>query len=137
MKTVIAKGVYPDKWEQYSDGSACAICIECNEWRTINPTTFERFSKIYRGFDHWSKFYKCMQCFKQSIKAEELIKPMENKQDNYVKGAEWGMAFNLAFTKALKDHDMPLNSTFLGIVDDNHAKILAHIKELKQKTLNQ
>ena len=98
MKQITAKNQYPYKFDIYDDGSVAALCIECNQWKDMPEETFKKFSRIPLDIsEQWTSNFKCMDCFKKSIKSKTLLKPMDEQQLRI----RTGQAINLAHAEWL------------------------------------
>ncbi len=131
-KEVVVRAAHPDQYEIYEDGSMKVWCKRCKNPEEVPE---ERAKKIQKIPD-WSSKFTCTPCWQKTQELEREPEKQRNR-DEYVKGAEWGMAYNLAFQYALKfaDETDTLES-MLTCIPIWQRQILAHIKELKQKTLN-
>jgi hypothetical protein len=121
-KPITVASAFPDHYEIYEDGSMKAWCKRCNNPEEIDA---ERAAKIQKIPD-WSSSFTCTPCWRKSKEPDS-----KDKTDQI----EWGQAYNLAFSEAQKQQDISAGGFFEN-VEIHHAKILAHIKEFKQKTLN-
>ncbi len=124
-KQVTIASSFPDHYEIYEDGSMKAWCKRCNNPEEVDA---DRAAKIQKIPD-WSSSFTCTPCWKKSKEPES-----KDKTDQI----EWGQAYNLAFEMTLKEeYLLSSGNIFWQRLEAYHQEILVHIKQFKQKTLNQ
>lgn len=70
----------------YEDGSISALCTLCGRWEDSDREKAAKFSTT----TGWQERYKCYRCWKRGEKGD------------FVDGAQFGQAGNLAYFAALK-----------------------------------
>lgn len=119
MKKTIIKGLSPDIFEVYDDGSAMCVCSECEKRDEISPDKYEKI----RGKHEWYKTYTCLDCWKKAKEATRIINT-DTRRGEII----GGQAYNLAFQAVLKEMDF--GEGFLKRVEEIHQDIVDHINKI-------
>jgi|SRR5215216_4438266 len=124
-KPITVASAFPDHYEIYEDGSMKVWCKRCKNPEEVPAERAEKIKKI----PDWSSSFTCTPCWRKSKEPQDKDKTEQ---------IEWGQAYNLAFQQTLIDYpDCECRMNFWEHIEERHEAILTHIKEFKQKTLNQ
>ncbi len=86
-KTIVSRGIFPHRYEEYSDGSLVATCIECGSVVNVEPETGRKIKKI----PEWFTKFTCNACW-SSKNSETYTKKKDTRLEEILVGQSYNLA---------------------------------------------